>query len=198
MVGGRRTRDRVLEDPLGAVQMGCSCESRAPRQAGPMPRQGTRETFAAWPMNDEETVALIAGAHLGKLMVLPGRRNMCATEGASLEEQVSDGRTRSAAAKRRHDHSGLEGAWTATGEWDNGTRELCGYEWVADEGSSRCETVGSKMQRPRPRAGCAQSSRSSPHDVTTDSSLKGTRLRAMKSASTKTRNKRELLRGGYK
>jgi catalase-peroxidase len=133
----RYTGDRVLADPLGAVQMGLIYVNPQGPNGKPDPlasARDIRETFRRMAMNDEETVALIAGGHtFGKThgagdAALVGPE----PEGASIEEQGL-GWTSSYGSGKGGDAitSGLEGAWTPNPvRWDNGFFDtLFGYEW---------------------------------------------------------------------
>ncbi|TDJ53007.1 MAG: catalase/peroxidase HPI [Gemmatimonadetes bacterium] len=133
----RYSGDRELENPLGAVQMGLIYVNPEGPNGEPDPLAAAvdiRETFARMAMDDEETVALIAGGHtFGKChgagdpaLVGP------APEGASIEEQGL-GWDSSFGSGKGDDAitSGLEGAWTPKPvHWDNGYFDtLFGYEW---------------------------------------------------------------------
>ena len=130
--------DRQLADPLAAVQMGLIYVNPEGPNGNPDPlaaARDIRETFGRMAMNDEETVALIAGGHtLGKAhgAANPGGFVGPEPEGASLEEQ-GFGWTSTYGKGSGGDAitSGLEGAWTSTPiEWSNGYFEnLFGYEW---------------------------------------------------------------------
>ncbi|MEM1350048.1 MAG: peroxidase family protein, partial [Myxococcota bacterium] len=139
----RYTGDRELEQPLGAVQMGLIYVNPEGPNGNPDPRAAARdirETFGRMAMNDEETVALIAGGHtFGKChgAANDGDHHGPNTEGAPLEQQgfgwkSSFGRGHSEAAIT----SGLEGAWTATPlTWDNAYFDnLFEYEWELGKG----------------------------------------------------------------
>ncbi|MEP7027027.1 MAG: catalase/peroxidase HPI [Candidatus Eisenbacteria bacterium] len=133
----RYSGDRELENPLAAVQMGLIyVNPEGPNgNADPVASgRDIRETFARMAMNDEETVALIAGGHtFGKThgaggTALVGRE----PEGAGLEEQGLGWRNGFGSGVGVHaTSSGLEGAWTATPiQWDSSYFEtLFGYEW---------------------------------------------------------------------
>jgi catalase-peroxidase len=134
----RYTGDRELENPLAAVQMGLIYVNPEGPNGKPDPlaaARDIRETFSRMAMNDEETVALIAGGHtLGKAhgAADPSRYVGPEPEGASLEEQGLG--WKNTFGKGNADDtitSGLEGAWTSTPvEWSTGYFDnLFGYEW---------------------------------------------------------------------
>ena len=134
----RYSGDRQLENPLAAVQMGLIYVNPEGPNGKPDPiaaARDIRETFARMAMNDEETVALIAGGHtFGKThgAASPARFVGPEPEGASIEQQGL-GWSNSFGTGRGDDTitSGLEGAWTKNPvKWDNGFFEnLFGYEW---------------------------------------------------------------------
>ncbi|MDX6691945.1 MAG: catalase-peroxidase [Solirubrobacteraceae bacterium] len=134
----RYTGDRELEDPLGAVQMGLIYVNPEGPNGTPDPAASARdirETFGRMAMNDEETVALIAGGHtFGKThgAADPDEYVGPEPEGAPLEEQGL-GWPSSYNSGRGVDTitSGLEGAWTPTPvTWDNSYYDtLFGHEW---------------------------------------------------------------------
>jgi catalase-peroxidase len=134
----RYSGDRVLENPLGAVQMGLIYVNPEGPNGKPDPlaaARDIRETFGRMAMNDEETVALIAGGHtFGKAHGAANAAQYCGPEpeGASLEEQGLGWRNTFGGGRGAHTiTSGLEGAWTTNPvRWDNGYFEnLFGYEW---------------------------------------------------------------------
>ena len=134
----RYTGDRQLANPLGAVQMGLiyvNPEGPNGQPSALAAAHDIRETFARMAMNDEETVALIAGGHtFGKThgAADPNKYIGREPEAAPLAEQglgwhnTLDGGNGGATIT-----SGLEGAWTPTPKtWDNSFFEtLFGYDW---------------------------------------------------------------------
>ncbi|MEZ4361585.1 MAG: catalase/peroxidase HPI [Kofleriaceae bacterium] len=135
----RYTGDRQLENPLGAVQMGLIYVNPEGPNGTPDPlaaARDIRETFARMAMNDEETVALIAGGHtFGKAHGAgdPSKYVGREPEGAALEEQGLGWQNSFGTGKGVYTiTSGLEGAWTTNPiRWDNGFFDaLFGYEWV--------------------------------------------------------------------
>jgi len=134
----RYTGDRELENPLAAVQMGLIYVNPEGPNANPDPlaaARDIRETFGRMAMNDEETVALIAGGHtFGKThgAADPERYVGAEPEGAPIEEQGFGWKNSYGTGKGRDTiTSGLEVTWTATPtRWDNNFFEnLFGYEW---------------------------------------------------------------------
>jgi catalase-peroxidase len=134
----RYTGERDLEDPLGAVQMGLIYVNPEGPNGHPDPLASAhdiRETFGRMAMDDEETVALIAGGHtFGKThgAADPGQYVGPEPEGASIEEQGL-GWKNSFGTGKGDDAitSGLEGIWTsAPTKWDNEFFDnLFGFEW---------------------------------------------------------------------
>jgi catalase-peroxidase len=133
----RYTGDRQLEEPLGAVQMGLIYVNPQGPNGNPDPlasARDIRETFRRMAMNDEETVALIAGGHtFGKTHGAAEERNVGAEpEGAPMEQQGLGWKNAYGTGKGGDTiTSGLEGTWTPTPvAWDNSFFEtLYGYEW---------------------------------------------------------------------
>ncbi len=130
--------DRELDNPLGAVQMGLIYVNPEGPNGKPDPlaaARDIRETFARMAMNDEETVALIAGGHtFGKAhgAADPGRYVGPEPEAAGIEEQGLGWKNTYGSGNGAHTiGSGLEGAWTTSpAKWDNNYLEnLFGYEW---------------------------------------------------------------------
>lgn len=139
----RYTGDRNLENPLGAVQMGLIYVNPEGPNGKPDPiaaARDIRETFRRMAMNDEETVALIAGGHtFGKAHGAASAKDYCGPdpEGCGLEEQGLGWVNKFESGKGPHTiTSGLEGAWTSNPtKWDNGYFDnLFGYEWELGKG----------------------------------------------------------------
>lgn len=178
----RHTGDRQLDSPLAAVQMGLIyVNPEGPHgNADPLAAaHDIRETFRRMAMNDEETVALIAGGHtFGKTHGAGGSDNVSAEpEGASLEEQGLGWRNSMGSGKGVDTiSSGLEGAWTPTPTtWDHSFFEtLFGYEWELTK-----SPAGAQQWKPKDGAGANtvpdahdQSKRHAPMMATTDLSLR--------------------------
>jgi catalase-peroxidase len=134
----RYTGDRELENPLAAVQMGLIYVNPEGPNGQPDPlgsARDIRETFARMAMNDEETVALVAGGHtFGKThgAADPNEYVGPEPEGAPIEEQGLGWKQSFGSGKGRDAiTSGLEVTWTPTPTtWDNTFFEtLFGYEW---------------------------------------------------------------------
>ena len=153
----RYTGDRELESPLAAVQMGLIYVNPEGPNGNPDPLSAAgdiRETFRRMAMNDEETVALIAGGHtFGKThgAADPEEHIGPEPEGAPLEEQGL-GWSNKFGTGRGNDTitSGLEGAWTATPvKWDNSFFEtLFGYDWELTK-----SPAGAAQWKPKDGAG---------------------------------------------
>ncbi len=134
----RYSGDRELENPLGAVQMGLIYVNPEGPNGKPDPlasARDIRETFARMAMDDEETVALIAGGHtFGKAhgAADPGKYVGREPEGADIEEQGLGWKNSFGSGKGVHTiTSGIEGAWTTNPiKWDNDYFDiLFKYEW---------------------------------------------------------------------
>jgi catalase-peroxidase len=137
-LGDERYRgDRELANPLAAVQMGLIYVNPEGPNGKPDPlasARDIRETFARMAMNDEETVALVAGGHtFGKAHGAGDPAHVGREpEGAGIEEQGLGWKNSFGSGKGVHTiTSGIEGAWTPTPiQWDNSYFEtLLGYEW---------------------------------------------------------------------
>ncbi len=133
----RYSGDRDLERPLGAVQMGLIYVNPEGPNGTPSAlaaAKDIRETFGRMAMNDEETVALIAGGHtFGKTHgAVTAEHIGREPEGAPVEEQGLGWRNSFGSGKGVDSYtSGLEGVWTAEPtKWDNGFFDLLfGYDW---------------------------------------------------------------------
>ena len=139
----RYTGDRELEQPLAAVQMGLIYVNPEGPNGNPDPllaARDIRETFGRMAMNDEETVALIAGGHtLGKTHGAADPGDFVGVEPAGADmAQQSQGWHNTFGKGKAEDTitSGLEGAWTTTPtQWSNNYFEnLFGYEWEVHKG----------------------------------------------------------------
>ena len=179
----RYTGDRQLDNPLGAVQMGLIYLNPEGPNGNPDPiaaARDIRETFARMAMNDQETVALIAGGHtFGKThgaadpVKYVGRE----PEGAPIEEQGLGWKNSFGSGKGVDTiSSGLEGAWTTNPiKWDNNYFEvLFGFEWELTKSPAGA-------QQWKPKGGAAANAVPDAHDpkkrhaptmLTTDLSLR--------------------------
>ena len=178
----RYSGDRELADPLGAVQMGLIYVNPEGPNGNPDPvaaGRDIRETFRRMAMNDEETVALIAGGHtFGKTHgAAPDTHVGPEPEGAGIAEQGL-GWTSGFGSGKAGDTitSGLEGAWTPTPvTWDNSFFEtLFGYEWELTK-----SPAGANQWVPKDSGGAGAvpdahdpSKRHTPVMLTTDLSLR--------------------------
>ncbi len=151
----RYSGERDLETPLGAVQMGLIYVNPEGPNANPDPVAAgidIRETFARMAMNDEETVALIAGGHtFGKAHgAAPDTYVGDDPEAAAIEDQGFGWKnTFGSGVGGDAITSGLEGAWTSDpAVWDNGYFDnLFGYEWELTQ-----SPAGAQQWRPTDRA----------------------------------------------
>ena len=134
----RHSDDGELQEPLGADHMGLIYVNPEGPNANPDPVAAAkyiRKTFSRMAMNDEETVALIAGGHtFGKAHGVADDAQYVGPEpeGARLEEQGLGWKSRFGSGKAGDTiTSGLEGAWTTDPvQWDNNYFDnLFGYEW---------------------------------------------------------------------
>ena len=179
----RYTGDRDLERPLGAVQMGLIYVNPEGPNGNPDPlaaARDIRETFARMAMNDEETVALIAGGHtFGKChgAADPTQHIGPEPEGATLQEQGLGWRNSYGTGNAGYTiTSGLEGAWTTEpATWDNNYFDnLFNYEWELTK-----SPAGAQQWTPKDPAAQGTvpdahdpSKRHAPMMLTTDLSLK--------------------------
>jgi catalase-peroxidase len=182
--GNKRYKgDRELDNPLGAVQMGLIYVNPEGPDGKPDPiaaARDIRETFGRMAMNDEETVALIAGGHtFGKTHGAADPKKYVAAEpeGASLEEQGLGWKNTFGDGHGGHTiSSGLEVTWTATPtKWSNNFFEnLFGYEWQLTK-----SPAGAQQWTPKNGAGAGTvpdahdpSKRHAPSMLTTDLALR--------------------------
>lgn len=178
----RYAGDRNLENPLGAVQMGLIYVNPEGPNGNPDPvaaARDIRETFARMAMNDEETVALIAGGHtFGKTHGAgPVSHVGPVPEGAGLEEQGLGWKSSYGTGHGRDAiGSGLEVIWTETPtKWSNNFFEnLFGYEWEQTK-----SPAGAHQWKPKGNAGAGtvpdphdSSKHRAPSMLTTDLSLR--------------------------
>jgi catalase-peroxidase len=179
----RYTGDRQLENPLAAVQMGLIYVNPEGPNGQPDPlasARDIRETFGRMAMNDEETVALIAGGHtFGKTHGAASPEKYVSHEpaGAGIAEQ-NLGWKNSYGTGNAGDTitSGLEGAWTTTPtQWSNNYFEnLFGYEWELAK-----SPAGAHQWKPKDGAGAGlvpdahdPAKRHAPFMLTTDIALR--------------------------
>jgi catalase-peroxidase len=153
----RYSGDRDLENPLAAVQMGLIYVNPEGPNGNPDPiasAKDIRETFARMAMNDEETVALIAGGHtFGKThgAADPGKYVGKEPAGASIEEQGLGWKNTLGSGNGINTiTSGLEGAWTTTPtQWSNNYFEnLFGFDWELTK-----SPAGANQWKPKGGAG---------------------------------------------
>jgi catalase-peroxidase len=153
----RYSGDRELEKPLGAVQMGLIYVNPEGPNGNPDPlaaARDIRETFRRMAMNDEETVALIAGGHtFGKThgAADPDKYVGPEPEGAPIEEQGLGWKNTFGSGKGRDAiTSGLEVTWTTTPtRWSNGFfKNLFEYEWELTK-----SPAGANQWKPKDGAG---------------------------------------------
>ncbi len=179
----RYTGDRELENPLGAVQMGLIYVNPEGPNGNPDPlaaARDIRETFGRMAMNDEETVALIAGGHtFGKThgAADPGKYVGREPAAAGIEEQSLGWRNTFGSGNGVNTiTSGLEGAWTTTPtKWSNNFFDnLFGFEWELTK-----SPAGAHQWKPKGGAGAGTvpdahdpSLRHAPTMLTTDLALR--------------------------
>ena len=179
----RYSGERDLENPLAAVQMGLIYVNPEGPNGNPDPVAAAidiRETFARMAMNDEETVALIAGGHsFGKTHGAADANKYVGPEpaAAGIEEQGLGWKNAYGSGKAGDTiTSGLEGAWTTTPtKWSNNFFEnLFGYEWELTK-----SPAGAHQWKPKGQAGAGlvpdahdPAKRHAPFMLTTDLSLR--------------------------
>jgi catalase-peroxidase len=179
----RYTGDRQLENPLGAVQMGLIYVNPQGPNGNPDPlaaARDIRETFARMAMNDEETVALVAGGHsFGKThgAADPSKHVSAEPAAATIEEQSMGWKNSFGNGHGVHTiTSGLEGAWTTTPtKWSNNFFDnLFGFEWELAKSPG-----GAHQWKPKGGAGAGTvpdahdpSRKHAPTMLTTDLSLR--------------------------
>lgn len=179
----RYTSDRELENPLGAVQMGLIYVNPEGPNGNPDPlasARDIRETFGRMAMNDEETVALIAGGHsFGKTHGAADPSQYIGKEpaGAGIEQQGLGWKNTFGSGNAGDTiTSGLEGAWTTTPtKWSNNFFEnLFGFEWELSK-----SPAGAHQWRPKDGAGAGAvpdahdpSKRHAPFMLTSDIALR--------------------------
>ena len=175
--------ERDLENPLAAVQMGLIYVNPQGPNGNPDPlaaARDIRETFGRMAMNDEETVALIAGGHtFGKTHGAADPEKYVGPEpaGAAIAEQSQGWKNSFGTGHGEHTiTSGLEGAWTTTPtRWSNNYFEnLFGYEWELTT-----SPAGAKQWTPKGGAGAGTvpdahnpEKRHAPMMLTTDLALR--------------------------
>ncbi len=183
LADGRYTGDRQLEAPLAAVQMGLIYVNPEGPNGNPDPlasARDIRETFARMAMNDEETVALVAGGHtFGKVHGAADPKQYVGPEpeGASMEEQGLGWKNRYGNGNGVSTiTSGLEGAWTANPiAWDTSYFDnLFKYDWELTK-----SPAGAHQWKPKNNAGAGTvpdahepTLRHAPMMLTTDLALK--------------------------
>ena len=178
----RYTGDRELENPLGAVQMGLIHVNPEGPNGKPYPlaaAKDIRETFARMAMNDEETVALIAGGHTFGKSHGAGDAALVGPvpEAASIEEQGFGWKSKFGTGKGGDTiSSGLEVTWTTTPtKWSGDYfKHLFGYEWELTK-----SPAGAHQWTPKNGAGAGTvpdahdpSKRHAPAMLTTDLALR--------------------------
>ena len=161
--GEKELGERALEKPLAAVQMGLIYVNPEGPNGDPnvlASGRDIRDTFARMGMNDEETVALVAGGHtFGKAHGAGPEANMGPEPEAAPLEEMGFGWKNSFGTGKGDDTttSGIEGAWTPNPiAWDNGYFDmLFGYDWElvkSPAGAWQWEAIGVNEQHMAPKA----------------------------------------------
>jgi catalase-peroxidase len=178
----RYSGDRKLANPLAAVQMGLIYVNPEGPNGNPDPvasARDVRETFARMAMNDEETVALVAGGHtFGKAHGAGDTKHVGPEpEGGTIEDQGFGWTNSFGDGRGVHTiTSGIEGAWTPNPtQWDNGYFEtLFGYEWELTK-----SPAGAHQWKPKGTTGAGavpdahdQSKRHAPMMTTADMAMR--------------------------
>jgi len=160
-------KERILENPLGAVHMGLIYVNPEGPEGKPDPigsAYDIRETFGRMAMNDEETVALVAGGHtFGKAHGAADPDKYVGTEpaGASIEEQSTGWKNTFKTGVLDHAiTSGIEGAWTPNPtQWDHDYFDvLLNYDWELTKspaGAHQWKPTEKSKARKAPKAGDA-------------------------------------------
>ncbi len=182
LADGRYSGDRDLQTPLAAVQMGLIYVNPEGPNGNPDPlaaARDIRETFRRMAMNDEETVALIAGGHAFGKTHGAGDAKLVGPEpeGAAIEDQALGWKSKFRTGKAGDAiTSGLEVTWSTTPtKWSNNyLQNLFGYEWELTK-----SPAGANQWRPKSAAGAGTvpdahdpSKRHAPSMLTTDLSLR--------------------------
>ncbi len=163
LADNRYSGDRELENPLAAVQMGLIYVNPEGPNGEPDPlgsARDIRDTFGRMGMNDEETVALVAGGHTFGKAHGAGDASLVGDdpEAADIENQGLGWKSSYGSGKGRDTiSSGVDGAWTTNPtKWDNGYFDLLfGYEWEKTKsaaGASQWTPVGMTEEHMAPDA----------------------------------------------
>lgn len=172
----RYSGNRILANPLGAVQMGLIYVNPEGPNGTPDPlasARDIRETFKRMAMDDEETVALVAGGHTFGKAHGAGDADLVEVEpeGAPIEQMALGWANKHGTGKGGDAiTSGIEGAWTANPtQWDNGYFDvLLGYEWELTKSPAGANQWTPKAGQGAPEAPAAHdSSRTEPLMMTT-------------------------------
>ena len=166
----RYSGERELDNPLGAVQMGLIYVNPEGPNGNPDPLKSAfdiRDTFARMAMNDEETVALVAGGHTfgkahgasnpGEFVGREPEASTMAEQGLGWKQTYGTGRAADMTT------SGIEGAWTANPtQWDNGFFDvLLGFEWELTKSPAGAHQWTPKKDSGAPKAPNASDAKAS-------------------------------------